>query len=127
MTEHKKIIFSCFLIFAVLGFAIFNQLLKAIAEYFDFYVYGYGVEVAVRLIPLVIGGGIFWGLYNNTKSYVYATEVVQELKKVTWPKSLDVRSATIVVIIAVILAGSLLGLIDTVWSYIIRNIIGYFR
>ncbi|OGQ18270.1 MAG: preprotein translocase subunit SecE [Deltaproteobacteria bacterium RIFCSPHIGHO2_02_FULL_40_11] len=53
------------------------------------------------------------------------TEVVTELKKVTWPGSKDVRAATIVVIIGVLIAGAMLGVFDTLWSYVIRKIIEY--
>src|SRR3989338_9061606 len=125
MEGHKKIVFGCVLIFAVLVCAVFNQLLNALVAYFDLFVYGSAVEIAARLVPIGVGIGTFAGLYRYPKSYQYMTEVVTELKKVTWPGSKDVRAATIVVIIGVLIAGAMLGVFDTLWSYVIRKIIEY--
>ena len=127
MTEYKKVVFSCFLISAVLGFLVFSKLLTVAVTYFDFYAYGEYVEVLVRLVSIVAAIGLFIGLYQNAKANTYMTEVIAELKKVTWPGSKEVYAATFVVIIAVLIASAILGLFDSLWSFLIRHIIQYGR
>ena len=123
MTDHRKIVFSCYLIIAVLGWLVFSKLFGSVANYFDLYAYGNFIEVIVRLVPMALGVGLFVGLYQTEKSYTYMTEVVAELKKVTWPTSKDVSAATVAVIVAVLISAVLLFLFDSVWSFVIRKII----
>ena len=125
MTDNRKIVFSCFLGSAVLAWLVLSKLAGAVAAYFDFYVYGNSVETVVRLLPIVLAGGAFAGFYRHPKSYGYVTEVVGELKKVTWPSSKDVSAATIAVIIAVLVSAVLLFCVDSVWSFLIRKVIQY--
>src|SRR3989338_7255845 len=96
MTEYKKIVFSCFLLSAVLSFLVFGKLLTVAVTYFDFYAYREYVDVLVRVVPIVAAIGLFIGLYQNAKANAYMTEVVVELKKVTWPGSKEVYAATFV-------------------------------
>lgn len=123
MTEYKKIVFSCFLIFAVLAFLAFNKLIASVVGYFGFYSYGEFVEIIVRVFPIALSLGLFFGFYRNEKANTYMTEVVAELKKVTWSSKKEVWAATLVVIIAVLIAAVLLGLFDSLWSFLIRKFI----
>lgn len=125
MTDNTKIVFSCYLIIAVLGWLVLNNLLRSVAGYFDFYAYGNYIETIVRLAPMALGIGLFFGLYRNTTSYNYMSEVIAELKKVTWPTSKDVSAATVAVIIAVLISAVLLFLFDSIWSYMIQKVIRY--
>jgi len=125
MTDNKKIVFSCFLIFAVLAWIVLSKLLTSTAAYFDFFAYGNTVEIAVRLMPLALSLGLFAGFYRNQKSYTYMTEVISELKKVTWPTSKEVSAATIAVIIAVLISAVLLFFFDSIWSFFIQKVIQY--
>lgn len=125
MTEYKKIVFSCFLIFAVLVFLAFSKLTSSVVGYFGFYAYGEFVEVIVRIFPIAISLGLFLGFYRNEKANTYMTEVVAELKKVTWSSKKEVWAATVVVIIAVLISAVLLGLFDSLWSFLIRKFIQY--
>jgi len=125
MTDNRKIVFSCYLIVAMLGWLVLNKLLASIAGYFDLYAYGNYVETLVRLVPVGLGFGLFAGLYKNATSYNYMTEVVAELKKVTWPVSKDVSAATVAVIIAVLISAVLLFLFDSLWSVLIRKVLQY--
>jgi len=125
MTDYKKIVFSCFLIFAVLGWLVLSKLFTMLASYFDVFAYGGYVEVAVRLAPIALAVGLFAGLYRYNKSYTYMTEVVSELKKVTWPGQKDVSAATVAVIIAVLISAVFIFLFDSVWSFCIQKVIQY--
>lgn len=125
MIETKKGVFSCFLIISMLGWIVLSKLFNAVAAYFDFFAYGNYVEIVVRLVPVVCGVGLFVGLYQNQKSNTYMSEVITELKKVTWPTSKDIYAATIAVIIAVLISSVVLFFLDSMWSFLIQKVIQY--
>ncbi|RME30127.1 MAG: preprotein translocase subunit SecE [Deltaproteobacteria bacterium] len=54
--------------------------------------------------------------FRSERLVSLATEVVVELKKVTWPNAKETRSATVVVIITVFIMAFFLGLFDLFWS-----------
>lgn len=53
-----------------------------------------------------------------------ASEVVEELSKVTWPSRQETGSATVVVIVTVLICAAYLGLFDAVWLYVTDWILG---
>jgi preprotein translocase subunit SecE len=62
------------------------------------------------------------------KSYVnsvrqFVSEVVSELKKVTWPNRKETLGATSVVLILVVLVSSYLGMVDYLLSHLVRYLI----
>jgi preprotein translocase subunit SecE len=62
------------------------------------------------------------------KSYYYSvkqfiSEVVTELKKVTWPNRKETLGATGVVLVLVILVSAYLGLVDYILSHLVRYLI----
>ncbi|MDY0295833.1 MAG: preprotein translocase subunit SecE [Acidobacteriota bacterium] len=58
---------------------------------------------------------------------LYLNEVKGELKKVTWPSRNDLYKTTIAVVIASIVFGIYLFLVDWVFSEIIQRVIGVFQ
>lgn len=69
------------------------------------------------LIGIVAGLGLTWFVRNNPKSHVFATEVVGELVKVTWPTREETKSSTTVVIVLSIVLAIVLAVIDVIWKY----------
>jgi preprotein translocase subunit SecE len=69
----------------------------------------------------LIGGGlaaaITYYYWRNERVFGLATEVVSELKKVTWPTRKEVSAATVVVIVTVFISSLFLGAFDLVWSW----------
>lgn len=63
-------------------------------------------------------------MYRSDKYYYLANEVASELKKVTWPTSKEVRTATFVVIVMAIISAVILGLFDFVWSNLTELVYG---
>ena len=62
------------------------------------------------------------------KSYYYSvkqflSEVVSELKKVTWPNRKETLGATGVVLVLVVLISAYLGLVDYILSHFVRYLI----
>lgn len=76
-----------------------------------------GIAVLVALTVGII-------LYKNDRVYTLATDIAGELKKVTWPTRKETRAATIVVIVAVIIASIIFGLFDMFWSKLTDAIYG---
>ncbi|NLT34854.1 MAG: preprotein translocase subunit SecE [Gaiellales bacterium] len=50
----------------------------------------------------------------------YLREVKVEMGKVTWPARKEVAQATSVVIVAVVIASAYIGVLDLIWSYIVK-------
>jgi preprotein translocase subunit SecE len=105
------------------GLLIFVLLLKTTD-----WVWGYFTRVPDEFYVTVFAAvaslllGIYF--YRHEPTYTLINEIAGELKKVTWPTSKEVKSATIVVVIMTIISASLLGLFDTVWSKLTAFIYG---
>ncbi|NLG67402.1 MAG: preprotein translocase subunit SecE [Actinobacteria bacterium] len=50
----------------------------------------------------------------------YLREVKVEMSKVTWPNRAEVVQATSVVIVAVLIAAAYIGVLDVVWSSLVK-------
>jgi preprotein translocase subunit SecE len=61
-------------------------------------------------------------LWKHERVNKLAEEIAQELKKVTWPTRAELKAATIVVIITVIVMSAILGLFDAFWSMVTSKI-----
>ena len=55
-------------------------------------------------------------LYRNASTHALATEIADELSKVTWPTRKETSSSTVIVIVTSIIAAAMLGVFDAVWS-----------
>jgi preprotein translocase subunit SecE len=54
----------------------------------------------------------------------YIRDVVQELRKVTWPTRDELKGTTLTVIIFTLLSTFFIGIVDFVLGYIVRLILG---
>jgi preprotein translocase subunit SecE len=54
----------------------------------------------------------------------YVGEVRAEVKKVTWPGRDELKKSTGVIIVFLILMGLLIGAMDTVFSFLLVNLLG---
>jgi len=55
-------------------------------------------------------------LYRNERVNQVTHDVIGELTKVTWPTRRETQAATIVVIVASIIAAVIIGILDAAWS-----------
>ncbi len=60
--------------------------------------------------------------HNHT--FQLATEVVDELSKVTWPSREETGNATVVVIVTVLLSSVFLGIFDALWLWLTNLVLG---
>ncbi len=56
--------------------------------------------------------------YRSQRIHTFVVEVCVELSKVTWPTRKETWSQTIIVIIVSIIAAVILGVFDSVWSWV---------
>lgn len=77
------------------------------------FVYGHLVAAGLGLVS-------FWVMVNYGRLYRYIQEVVLETIKVSWPTKKEVVPTTIVVLIGVVIAGAVLGLMDHVFSIMMK-------
>jgi preprotein translocase subunit SecE len=78
----------------------------------------------VGIGAVVLAGIATFAAWKNEQVFALATEVTNELRKVTWPSRKETMSSTIIVIITTIVAALLLGLFDAVWAWATRMIYG---
>lgn len=86
--------------------------------------------LGIRQLPLttVIGYAVSFGaaifcLKSPTISQL-ANEVADELSRVTWPSREETGSATVVVIVTVVLCSAYLGVFDAFWLWLTDMILG---
>lgn len=66
---------------------------------------------------------LFAGLLRTPRVYIFADEVITELRRVTWPTQEEtVRSSTVVVVFTVVLA-AVLAVYDYIWVTITRAVL----
>jgi preprotein translocase SecE subunit len=71
-----------------------------------------------RVIATVLGLAAIIFALKHQQTYQLATEVVDELSKVSWPTREETGNATIVVVVTVLLCSVYLGLFDAFWLWV---------
>ncbi len=60
------------------------------------------------------------------KTQLWVEEVQVEMRRVTWPDREQLRNATIVILIFVMIIAIIIGIMDTTFSWLVRTIVGLF-
>jgi len=81
-------------------------------------------DVYITLGSVVLAGLIAFQLWRNERVFGLASEVVNELRKVTWPTRQETSAATVVVIITVLIVACILWLFDFFWIKVTGLIYG---
>ncbi len=119
--QHQKWVNLSLVAAGVLLAYIFYELVMRLVAAYD-------LETRVREIDFVvqvgaIGLGAVTGLvfrYLVPQANQFLNEVVEELSRVTWPTQKETSSATVVVIIMVLLSGLILGAFDYLWTRVVQ-------
>ena len=77
-------------------------------------------EPVLNAISVAVAAGVAFAAYKHERVFTLADEVAKELHKVDWPKRKETRAATIVTIVTVCVASSILGLMDVFWSWLVK-------
>jgi preprotein translocase subunit SecE len=80
--------------------------------YFDLAIKYPWIHIVQNIAPVLFGGLAAYLLYRIQKTREYIFEVITEVKKVVWPNRKETWGATVVVIIAVLVSGAVLGVFD---------------
>ncbi len=70
----------------------------------------------------VLAGGIAAYCWRDPRVKAPATQVVEEMQRVTWPTLAETRAATYAVIIATLVCAAMLGLFDYGWGALTERI-----
>jgi preprotein translocase subunit SecE len=60
------------------------------------------------------------------KTQLFVEEVQVEMRRITWPDREQLRNATIVILIFVMILALIIGIMDTTFSWLVRMIVGLF-
>ncbi len=81
-------------------------------------------QLVIGAVAFGIAGIATVTAWRNEDLFNLASEVVHELRQVTWPTRRETFSSTIVVIITTVISSAFLGLFDGAWSWVTRLIYG---
>jgi preprotein translocase SecE subunit len=119
-SQHQKWVNLSYLAVALLvGYIVFSMTGKLVGTY-DLEARIHNIDLIFRVLSVLIGVGFFLALYRNQKTNQFMNEVVVELSRVTWPTQKDTTSATLVVIVMVVISGMILGLLDYCWIQLLK-------
>ncbi len=119
-SQHQKWVYLSYLAVAALVGYIFFALGLKLSGSFDWEARVQNIELIFRIASIAVAGLIFLSLYKNDRSNQFMNEVVTELSRVTWPTQKETASATIVVMIMVLISGMILGLLDYLWTTLLQ-------
>ncbi len=120
--DNKKIITVSFVALSLLVALVVHLLLQFLAQSFSFFTRIESNELLSNGLPVGIGILTFVSLQWNKTVVNYSEGVVSELLKVVWPSRKDTGLMTIVVVITLIISGVVIGAYDTIWAYLINNL-----
>jgi preprotein translocase subunit SecE len=104
-------VMTAFMVLAAILFWLFDKIGNAVWQMF-----AEPKEVVVTVSAAVVAGITTVVLYRNEKINQVSHDVLGELMKVTWPSRRETQAATIVVIVASIIAAVIVGVLDAAWS-----------
>ena len=122
-SQHQKWVNLSYLALSiVVGYLVFALSVKIVGTY-DLEARVHNVELIIRGISILATGLLFFLLWRNDRANQFMNEVVVELSRVTWPTPKETASATFLVLIMVLLSGMVLGLLDYLWTAVIKLVI----
>lgn len=111
---------------AVMAFVVCDKTLKLLVANFDVLsdtsILGRYITLTT-LIAVALAVAITFALYRKPGVIVYISEVVAELRKVTWPSIDETKRSTLIVIVFTILLSGYLAIFDQIWKYLTGLII----
>ena len=120
--QQKWVTLSFVAASALLAFLVFSFGQK-IAGAYDWEARFRNVEMGLQGLSIVLGLGLFAFLYRSDAVNQFMAEVVVELSRVSWPTQKETRAATLLVVVMVLISGVFLGLLDYLWTILLKWII----
>jgi preprotein translocase subunit SecE len=82
-------------------------------------------DEVVYLVAGLVGAAVAFFYWRKVGARQYATEVAEELSKVTWPSRKEVTNSTTVVLFYTIFATVFFALMDQFWKYVTDKIYSF--
>lgn len=117
--NQKWVNLSYLALAALLGFLVSAFMAKVVGIY-DLEARVRNIDLIVRGLSVLAGAILFFALWRNEKVNQFMNEVVVELSRVTWPTQKETTSATMIVIVMVVVSGMILGLLDYLWTTLLK-------
>ena len=111
---------------SVLVFLTMRQVLIVVWDFFRLQEMSVGgVVSALDVGAVAFGVATFFILSKNVKATAFMSEVVVELSKVTWPVRRETLLSTVVVVVLVGIAATILALFDAAWGTLSEKILTF--
>lgn len=121
--QHQKWVTLSYLAVAALLAFVALQLGQKLVGAYDLEARVRNAELLLRGFSVLAGLVLFIALYRSEQATQFMTEVVVELSRVTWPTRKETSAATVLVVIMVVISGLFLGLLDYLWTVLLRWVI----
>jgi preprotein translocase subunit SecE len=122
-TQYQKWVNISYLLLAgLVAYVIFSAGLHAGGAY-DLEARVRNYDLMVRGIAVLVGAVLFIALYRHERSNEFMNEVITELARVTWPTPKETSNATVVVMVMVVVSGMFLGLMDYIWTTLLKMVL----
>src|SRR3989338_5519079 len=109
-SENKKWIIISFLALATFVWFIAEKILFGIVDVFNIPMYPLiGDLTFLTPIAIIPAGAFFLYFQKNVKINEFTNEVIIELKRIVWPPRKETSASTIIVLVLVFIAASILG------------------
>jgi preprotein translocase SecE subunit len=119
----KKITLVSFLGLGAIAYIVTEVLFRSFASAFSVVQRLYSTDLAGHGIPIAVAVLLFSILFFNSKTNVWAEEVISEVSKVVWPSRKDTVGMTIVVCVMVFIASAILFLFDNLAQMFVKLIV----
>lgn len=116
---QKWVNLSYLVVAALLGYLVFALGAKIVGIY-DLEARVRNVDLIVRGVSVAAAAILFLALYWNQQANQFMNEVMVELSRVSWPTQKETSSATMIVIIMVVISGMVLGLMDYLLTTLLK-------
>lgn len=121
--QYQKWVNLSYLALAVLlGYVFFSLGAKFVGVY-DLEARVRNIDLIIRGVSVALAGILFLVLYRNEQANQFMNEVMVELSRVTWPTQKETTNATMIVIVMVVVSGMILGLLDYLWTTLLKWVI----
>ena len=119
--HNQKIVTASFLAFGMLIWFVLGVFVEKVFEHYDL---TFGMFDVIKIaIPIFVAATVVGMLMRHEVANTFMTEVIVELRKVTWPSKKDTWAATFVVIVFVAVISLILGAIDVGWAFLVKQLI----
>ena len=119
---QKWVNLSYLLLAGVVAYIVFALGIRLVGQ-FDLETRIHNIELVVRGASVGLGGLVFLVLWRHQQANQFMNEVMVELSRVTWPTQKETSSATVVVIVMVLISGAVLGFLDYVWTSLLKQVL----